>query len=89
MSVLAISMRAESSNLQFNTGDHWTKFRMYLFLVPYISNIVSPPLSTCSRTCDRKCLCVPMHSSGPALFAMKSQETAYWVLEIFFDTIKY
>ena len=46
MSVLAISMRAESSNLQFNTGDHWTKFRMYLFLVLYISNIVSPPLST-------------------------------------------
>ena len=87
MSVLAISMGSDSSNLQFNTEDHWKKFHTYLILVPYISNIVSPSLSTCPRTCDRKCLCVPMHSSGTTLFAMKPHETAYWALEIFFDTI--
>ena len=28
-----------------------------------------------------------MHSSGTTLFAMKPHETAYWALEIFFDTI--
>ena len=85
MSTLATSMGSESP--VYNLTQVIIGRISHILLASYTSKIVSPSLSTYFWDMWQRMPLYPYATSGPAPFAMKPHESAYWASEIFFDAI--